>query len=222
MKNIIKVSIITPSFNQGEFIEATINSVLDQTYRNIEYIVIDGASTDNTMNILDKYRDKIDIVVSEKDNGQSDAINKGFKLANGELVGWINSDDLLDPECIQEIVNLYNINSNGSIYYGDVLNRIDKEGVLFDTKKRTIPSRDFLLNTNYSVIQQGSFYSKEILIKCNYLDESLHFCMDLDLWLKLLSFGPIYNFQKKPLASFRRWEGQKHPLETYLFYVRLD
>ena len=203
------ISIVTPSFNQGQFIEQTINSVLNQTYNNIEYIIVDGDSTDNTMEIVNRYKDKVNVIISEKDKGQTDAINKGFKLANGELLGWINSDDLLDPECIQEIVNLYNINSNGSIYYGDLLNDIDKKGVLMDTKKRTIPSRNFLLNKNYSVIQQGSFYAKNILIKCNYLDENIHFCMDLDLWLKLLSFGPIYIFQKKPLASFRRWEGAK-------------
>lgn len=92
MNETIKVSIVTPSYNQGQFIEDTILSVLNQTYKNIEYILVDGGSTDNTMDIVNKYRNKIDIVISEKDKGQSDAINKGFKLSTGKLIGWINSE----------------------------------------------------------------------------------------------------------------------------------
>src|SRR5438045_443911 len=96
-----KVSIITPSYNQGQFIEETILSVLNQTYQNVEYIVIDGGSTDNTLDVVNKYKDKIDVIISEKDNGQSDAINKGFKIAKGELIGWLNSDDALYPYCVE-------------------------------------------------------------------------------------------------------------------------
>ncbi|OYU92630.1 MAG: glycosyltransferase, partial [Bacteroidetes bacterium B1(2017)] len=99
-------TIITPSFNQGEFIEATILSVLNQTYKNIQYIIVDGGSTDNTMDIVNKYRDSIDIIVHEKDKGQSDAINKGFKLSKGDLIGWINSDDILYPTCVENIIKL--------------------------------------------------------------------------------------------------------------------
>ena len=199
------VTIITPSFNQGKFIEQTILSVIKQTYKNIEYIVVDGGSTDNTMNIVNKYRDKINIIIHEKDNGQTDAINKGFKLANGELIGWINSDDLLYEDCIEKIVKLYKQKTDGVIYYSSFNDKIDKNGIKITTCKRYIPDRNHLLNVNYDIIQQGSFYKTDIVRKVDYLDTSYHYCMDLDLWLKLLLHGPIYSMDQGPVSGFRVW-----------------
>src|SRR3569833_380141 len=121
----MKVSIVTPSYNQGQFIEKTIISVLNQTYSNIEYIIIDGGSTDNTMEVVNKYKDRIDIVIHEKDKGQSDAINKGFRLATCELVGWINSDDILFPDCVEKIVQLVNEHPDVSIYYPATIDLIN-------------------------------------------------------------------------------------------------
>jgi len=210
MNENIKISIITPSYNQGKFIEQTIQSVLNQTYKNIEYILVDGGSTDNTMEIVDRYRNRIDMVISEKDKGQSDAINKGFKQATGELVGWINSDDILYPDCIERIVELYNLHPGGSIYYGATLDCIDREGKLLYKSTHKIPNRDHLLNKNYSVIQQGSFYNSQLVKKIGYLDESIYYSMDLDLWLRLLSENDkIYSYQSQALASFRIWEDTK-------------
>lgn len=199
------ITIVTPSYNQGQFIEETILSVLNQTYKNIEYIVVDGGSTDNTMEVVNKYRDRIDIIINEKDKGQTDAINKGFRLAKGELVGWINSDDILYPDCVLKIVELYQKHQDGAIFYGSRSNFIDEKGIIFKLNIIEIPNRNHLLNHNYSVIQQGSFYSIALIKKCNYLNEKLHFCMDLDLWLKLLEFGPIYSHNSQPLAAFRFW-----------------
>ncbi|GEO09883.1 glycosyltransferase family 2 protein [Segetibacter aerophilus] len=209
MDNNILVSIITPSYNQGQFIEETILSVIGQTYKRIQYILVDGCSSDDTMKVVEKYRDKIDIVIHEKDKGQSDAINKGFKLATGELAGWINSDDILEPNCIEEIVRLFKQKNDGAIYYGSLLKRIDGKGELITTKKLKVPNKGFLLNRNYDVIQQGSFYPLHLLKKINYLDEDIHYCMDLDLWLRLLNHGPIYSFDQTPIAAFRTWEGTK-------------
>ena len=210
MNENIKISIVTPSYNQGEFIEQTIQSVLNQTYKNIEYIIIDGGSTDNTLEIIDKYRNKIDIVISEKDKGQSDAINKGFKLATGTLVGWINSDDLLYPDCVEQMVKLYTEHPDGSIYYPVLLDYIDREGKLLYQSARIIPNRNHLLNKNYSVTQQGSFYNTYLVKQIGYLDESIYYCMDLDLWLRLLNEnGKIYGFQLQALAAFRMWEDTK-------------
>jgi len=203
------VTIVTPSYNQGNFIEATILSVLNQTYPHIQYIIIDGGSTDHTMQVVDKYKDRIDVIVHEKDKGQSDAINKGFKLAKGELVGWINSDDLLYPDCVEQIVKLYTQHNDGAVYYGSLLDRIDGEGELITVKKALITNRDYLLKTDYDVIQQGSFYPLKLVKKVDYVDEGIHYCMDLDLWLRLLNYGPIYAYNDKPIAAFRTWEGAK-------------
>ena len=209
MNENIKISIITPSYNQGEFVEQTIHSVLNQTYKNIEYIIVDGGSTDCTLEIINRYQDQIS-VISEKDNGQSDAINKGFKRATGELVGWINSDDLLYPDCVEKIVELYHRHPDGSIYYPAILDVIDREGKLLYKFIRKIPDRNHLLNRNYSVIQPGSFYNRCLIEQIGYLDESVYYCMDLDLWLRLLKEnGKIYYFQRHALAAFRMWEDTK-------------
>ena len=209
MYSLPKVSIITPSYNQGNFIEETILSVLKQTYSNIEYILVDGGSTDHTMEVVNRYRDKINIIIHEKDKGQSDAINKGFKLATGQLAGWINSDDILYPDCVQEIVKLYQKNMAAAIFYGSRLNFINDKGDTYTQKKIIIDSLSDLLNTDYRIIQQGSFYNTEYLKRVNYVDEKIHYSMDLDLWLKLLKLGPVVHYDAHPLGAFRIWEDSK-------------
>ena len=211
------ITIVTPLYNQGQFIEETILSVLNQTYNNIQYILVDGGSTDNTMEVVNKYRDRIDIIIHEKDKGQTDAINKGFKLAKGELVGWINSDDILYPDCVEKIVDLYKDKNDGAIYYNCFNDRIDKKSELLFTYQKIIPNKNHLLNINYDVIQQASFYKAEFVKKINYLDESLHYCMDLDLWLRLLNLGPIYACNEKSLGAFRIWEETKTTSGRYKF-----
>lgn len=204
-----KISLITPSYNQGQFIEATIQSVLNQTYPNIEYIVVDGGSTDDTMAVVDRYRDRISTVIHERDQGQSDAINKGFRLATGDLVGWINSDDILYPDCVAEIVNLYRQHPDGAVYYGALNDWIDQQGWIIGTRRLVIPDRNYLLNHNYDLIQQGSFYPTRLVRQTGYLNDTIHFCMDLDLWLRLLRHGPIYAFTNHAIAGFRKWEETK-------------
>ena len=211
------VTVVTPSYNQGQYIEETILSVLNQTYKNIQYIVVDGGSSDNTMQVIERYRNKIDIVIHEIDNGQTDAINKGFKLAKGELVGWINSDDILYADCVKKIVELYNKNNDGAIYYSCFNDFIDGTGKLLTTYKMLIKSRDYLLNKNYSIIQQASFYNTGIVKQVGYLDVSIHYCMDMDLWLKLLKYGPIYAFNERPLSAFRLWGETKTTKGRYRF-----
>lgn len=204
-----QITIVTPSFNQGRFIEMTIQSVLNQTYKDIQYIIVDGGSTDETMEVIEKYRDKIDIIIHEKDKGQTDAINKGFRLAKGELVGWINSDDILYPNCVEKIVTLYKNNPKASIYYYSINNIIDENGNLLETYQHIIPNRNHLLNINWNVIQQGSFYKTEIVRKVNYLDDTIYYCMDLDLWLKLLQYEPIVHISDGPQAAFRKHSESK-------------
>ena len=121
------VSIVTPSFNQGRFLEATIQSVLNQDYVNVEYIVVDGGSTDNCVDILKKYSDQLAHWMSEPDAGQTDAINKGFSLATGEIFAWLNSDDIYRPGAISEAVAYLQDHPNEGMIYGDA-DFIDENG----------------------------------------------------------------------------------------------
>lgn len=196
------VSIITPSYNQGKYIEKTIESVINQTYSNIEYIILDSCSKDETGQILKKYRDYENIkIIIERDNGQVDAINKGFKMAKGELLGWINSDDLLDSKCIENIVDEYMKKPQAVIFYGE-LEFINDDGNKLFLKKIKDVNYDYLLNVNPDVNQPGSFYNKKYIEKIGYLDENLNFTMDYDLWLRLLCVGEAVNLNKV-VAKFR-------------------
>jgi len=208
-KKLPLVTIVTPSFNQGQFIEKTILSVLGQTYPNIEYIIVDGGSTDNTMAVVNKYRDKIDFIIHEKDDGQADAINKGFKEAKGDLLGWINSDDLLYPKCVERIVELYFNHPSGAVFYHSVLDRIDKDDQFIKRTSVIIPNRQYLLNYCSDVIQPGSFYATQLVKKVNYLNKSIYYCMDLDLWLRLTIHGGIYYTFEEPFSAFRVYTGTK-------------
>lgn len=196
------ITVVTPSFNQGKYIEATINSVLNQTYKNFEYIIVDGLSNDNTREILNKYNNnsKIKIII-EKDKGQSDAINKGFKLAKGEVVGWINSDDLLKLDTLESIASEYMKNKNASVFYGDI-DVIDDDGNYIRTTKANNINYNWLLNVNPDITQQGSFYNTKYVRDVGYLDESIHFTMDYDLWLRLLKISDAVKINKV-LGEFR-------------------
>lgn len=184
------VSVITPSYNQGRFIRETIESVLAQDYDNIEYIIIDGGSTDNTLEIVKEYGDRIKFI-SEKDNGQSDAINKGFKMAHGEIVSWLNSDDIYEKKCISKVVMEFNKNKNLALVYGD--------GYILDSKSirkavfEHTQEFDLWKLTNFwdYIMQPSAFFRMEHLQKVGYLDDKLNYCMDWDLWIKLSNVGEV-------------------------------
>jgi len=187
MKNPL-VSIVTPSFNQGAYIEDTILSVLNQTYPDIEYIIIDALSTDSTPFILDKYENhpRVSRIIREKDEGQADAIEKGFRMAKGEIVGWINSDDILAADVVEKSVRCFKENERVGLTYGDIV-MIDSHGNSMNIyKPHPFLDTDYLLNTSYFVYQPGSFYRKSVLESAGYLNRNLKYCMDLDLWLRIL------------------------------------
>lgn len=193
------VSIITPSFNQAEFLEQTIQSVLTQDYSNIEYIIIDGGSTDGSVDVIKKYADKIKVWVSEPDKGQTEAINKGFAKAKGEILAWINSDDIYNPNAVSEAVEYLIENPNIAMVYADC-NFIDENGNVigkFNAKQ-----------TNYKLLRQGSVHipQQTMFFRAKYwtpLDPSFYFAMDYDLWTHIAKQAEIKYLQGHVWASFR-------------------
>lgn len=181
-----KISIVTPSYNQGQYLEKTIRSVLDQNYPNLEYLIIDGGSTDNSVEIIKRYEKKLKYWASEPDQGQSHAINKGFALAEGEIFGWLNSDDCLTEHALEAVAEMYHHNPSAGAYVG-AGEFVDIKGRVTKRKELTGISLDLLFKwLDYSAIMQPScFFSKTAWSSVGGLDESAHFAMDLDLWLKI-------------------------------------
>jgi len=186
------VSIITPSFNQGKFINETLRSVLMQDYPHIEYIVIDGASTDNSVEVIKQYRQRLAYFVSEKDKGQSDAINKGFSKANGEIIAWINSDDVYTEQAVSRAVEALGQYPDCGFVFGNVLS-MDMQSEIFNT----MTFGDWGLHDlmRFKIISQpGVFMRKKALDAVGYLNPDYHYLMDHHLWLKIAAKFPVqYN-----------------------------
>lgn len=201
MKDKPLVSIITPSFNQGKFIRETIESVLQQDYDNIEYIVNDGGSTDNTVSILEEYGDRI-TWVSERDGGQTDAINKGIRIAKGEIIAYLNSDDIYLPGTIPFIVEQFKKNQDVDFLYGD-FHAIGIDGTILDQVK-TIPfDADILLfDANY-ISQPASFYRKRLFDKIGLFDDTLNYLMDYEFFLRSAKNKNKMRLVKRYLSAIR-------------------
>lgn len=196
------VSIITPSFNQGKFLEETIHSVLNQNYENIEYIIVDGGSSDNTVEIIKKYQSRLALWVSEPDKGQTDAINKGFNRASGEILAWLNSDDVYSPGAVSDAVNYLIDHPQIGMVYGD-LDFIDENGKVigkFNAAQTDLPR----LRRGYVHIPQPSaFFRAEHWKKVGPLDPSFFFAMDYDLWTRLATVSEIKYLPGTTWAKFR-------------------
>jgi glycosyltransferase involved in cell wall biosynthesis len=217
MKDIL-FSVITPSYNSGKYLEETILSVINQTYKNFEFILIDGGSTDNTLDIVSKYEKHFTYWVSEKDNGQTNAINKGFRKAKGDLVTWICADDLYYPDTLMTVADYIHqhtifIDTVGVIY-GQSLNFKD-DGFSSVSYGGDINLKQ-LLHYDPNVLQIASFHSRKILEQIGYLDESLNYCMDYDLWIRMLQKGDLY-FIDKLIGKFRLHDESKTVSQKGLF-----
>lgn len=206
MKKYPRISIVTPSFEQGDFIEETILSVLSQEYPDLEYLVMDGGSSDATLNVLKKYSGKI-TWCSEPDQGQAHAINKGLRRATGSIIGYLNADDLLLPGALRKMAEAFMGNSQnwwvtGKCRIVDEENReIRKPITVYKNALLRWNSFPFLLMTNY-ISQPATFWRREALDAIGYLDERLRYVMDYEYWLRLYSKGPPI-FIPEYLAAFK-------------------
>ena len=204
-----KISIITPSYNQGFFLEETINSIIKQNYPNLEYILIDGNSTDNTIDIIKKYEDKIDYWVSEPDNGQSHAINKGLKQAKGDILAYINSDDVYTEGAFFKVAKFFQENPEIGIVYGDI-QLIDQNSKIIGTRREI--EFDLLMAhlIGFGIIipQPATFWRKEVTEKIGLFDENNHFTMDQDYWYRASKHFKIKHLPEV-LAQFRIHETSK-------------
>ena len=230
----LKFTIVTPSYNQGRFILRTIDSVLfKQNYKNVEYFVVDGESTDETLDILKEYKNKYSErmnYIYEKDTGQSNAINKGFKKATGDIIGWINSDDYYEDNIFSFVAQYFNENPDVDMLYGGC-NLVDSKGGFIGAFEEGYGfkfykindynnfSYDRLLNVYSGLIpQQSVFFRKEVFDKVGYLDESYNFTMDYEFWLRIGRECKIKRVEKV-LANFRFHEEAKtNPVNRLRFF----
>ena len=228
-----RITIITPSYNQGEFIEETIKSILNQDYPNLEYFIVDGGSTDNTLDIIRQYEDRIDWWVSEPDRGQSHAINKGLARATGEIINWINSDDLLFPGALSHIAEGYMPHAGEVALISGALARISQEGKILRISCPPSPRAIFFKNLVMPVGQPSSFFTKKAIEAVGYLREDLHAIMDVDLFYKIFNndgklvrakgiIGAIRNHEKaKTFAQKELWTNERPKYRSQIGFVPL-
>ncbi len=178
------ITVVTLSYNQGRFIRATIESVLSQNYPRLEYIIMDGGSTDETAAVVSEYASRL-TWISEKDNGQSHAINKGFRMAKGELVSWLNSDDIIFPGALRLAADEFQKNPRLGAVYGEG-HEIYADGKFRQRFPCTEPFNLWkLVHLSDYILQQTSYFRKDVLDEVGYVDEELHYGMDWDLFIRI-------------------------------------
>lgn len=196
------ISIVTPSYNQAEFLERTIFSVLNQNYPNLEYIIIDGGSTDGSMEIIKKYKKYLGYWVSEKDNGQADALNKGFRRASGEIFAWLNSDDLYLPAALHQMASAFRRDSGVDVLYGNMY-RIDCNDYIISERRQTRFSPMGYLYGGFDLHQPSTFWSKDIFSVVGEINTERVFSMDADLFVRFVTVGAKFKFVRSFLSCFR-------------------
>lgn len=218
MKQLPKISIITPSYQQADYLEQTIVSVLEQGYPSLEYIVIDGGSTDGSVDIIKKYEAHLTYWVSEPDKGQTDAINKGLKKATGDVVAWINSDDIYCDGALHAIGKAF-ADSDADLIYGDVENFFPDGRT--EVSVNNFEVLDFL--SRVSIHQPGVFWKRSLHQQHGYLDESFYYLMDYDLWARLF-FNCKHQHINKVITRFRVHDAAKtgnNPPGLYMDHRRV-
>ncbi len=206
----LQFSVVMPAFRHGRFIRRSLLSVLNQGMPGTELIVIDGGSTDDTTTILDEYRSEIAYWTSEPDRGQSDALNKGFRRASGDIFGWLNSDDLYLPGAFAHVAQLFARHPHVQVVYGDWFT-IDAEERVLDRCLSLSHSRGQLITEGFFCNAQAMFWRRTLHERLGDFDLRLHYTMDYDLMLRMCACAPARAFLRtpRPLGCFRVYPGQK-------------
>lgn len=202
MENWPRITIVTPSYNQGEFLEETIKSILDQNYPNLEYFVIDGGSSDHSVAVIQKYAENLDWWVSEPDNGQTSAINKGFAKSTGELLAWVNSDDILLPGCLYQVARYYEERGKPDLIHANGV-YIDQDSKV--TRAVRVPRQTelFMYRGVWFALAPAVFFRADLMRQVGYLDEQYHLSMDVDIWMKMIKSGGRIMHIPQYLGAFR-------------------
>ena len=203
-----RITIVTPSFNQGEFLEETIRSVLLQGYPNLDYHIVDGGSTDDSVEIIRKYAPWLSSWTSEPDRGQSDAINKGFRRASGEIMGWINSDDTLKPGALRKVATLIGDEQEPAWVIG-ASEIVDENGGHLGVRAPARPTRRRMLRWgDHWFPQQSTFWNRRMWEVAGPLREDLHYSMDHALWLEMIRWSDPLTTDEA-LSSYRFHDAAK-------------
>lgn len=215
----MKVSIVTPSYNQGEFIERTLQSVASQTGAEIEHVVFDGGSTDNTVEILRRFSPPVRWV-SKKDKGQTDAVNQGIRATDGEIIGWLNSDDIYYPGAIARIVAFFDDHPEIDLVYG-MADHIDREDHAFEPYP-TEPWSFERLKENCFICQPALFFRRRVVEQYGLLDETQNYCMDYEYWLRLGKAGARFAYLEVKLAGSRMYAENKTMSATVKVHTEIN
>lgn len=206
------VSVVTPSFNQASYLEQTIRSVLEQDYPRIEYIVIDGGSTDGSPDVIRAYAPRLAYWVSEPDRGQTDAVNKGFSFAHGEILAWLNSDDIYRPGAVSEAVATLTRHPEIGMVYGQAFYVNEAGAVVARYPAAPTDYRGLRRGLN-TIPQQATFFRSRLWRMVGPLDPSFYYAMDYDLWVRISAVSPIAHVPR-PWAHFRLHDSSKSSREA--------